>query len=104
MRFVVSALAFALIVATFALQNASIVTVSFAVWSFQTSLVLIILGSAAVGALIVLLLAAPVQFRLRRALGKATRRSAELEERIFILEAEAKQTQEQAREMNTDGK
>ncbi|QDR80850.1 LapA family protein [Sporomusa termitida] len=61
---------FALLVAVFAVQNSLAVTVSFLVWSFQTSLVIIILGSAAFGALTILSLSMLVQFRLRRTLRK----------------------------------
>ena len=87
MKYVVFALLFASIGAGFALQNATSVTVSFAIWSFQTSLVLVILGSATVGALIILLLAAPVQIRLRWAAEKSMRNAAELETKLSALES-----------------
>ncbi|HWR09414.1 LapA family protein [Sporomusa sp.] len=61
---------FALLVAVFAVQNSLAVTVSFLAWSFQTSLVIIILGSATFGAMTILSLAMLVQFRLRRTLRK----------------------------------
>ena len=96
MKYVVFALMFALLGAVFALQNATAVTVSFAIWSFQTSLVLIVLGSAIVGAMISMLLAAPMQIRLRWALDKANRRSAELETRLTAYEAKQPAVQAEA--------
>lgn len=101
MRFVVFALVFALFVAIFALQNSSTVTVSLLFWSFQTSLVLIILGSATLGALTILSLAVPVQFRLRRSADKAIRHGAEMEARVIALE-ERIQQQEKEKEMSTN--
>lgn len=68
---------FALLVAIFAVQNSLPVTVSFLAWSFQTSLVIIILGSAMFGALTILSLSMLVQFRLRRTL-KKTQQSQQL--------------------------
>lgn len=79
MRYLVLALLFAIIGAVVALQNATGVTVRFAIWSMDTSLVLVIFGSAMVGALITLLLSMPMQIRLRWRLEKANRRNTELE-------------------------
>jgi putative membrane protein len=81
------ALVFSLLVAAFAIQNSLPVTVSFAVWSFQTSLVLVILGAATFGALAVISLAVPMQIKARWDLKKAHHRQGE-------LEAEAKTLQE----------
>ncbi|KYZ77565.1 hypothetical protein AXX12_05525 [Anaerosporomusa subterranea] len=104
MKFVVFALIFASFGAVVALQNATAVTVSFAVWSLQTSLVLVILGSAMVGALIILLLAAPVQIRLRWVADKANRRVSELEAKLQALEEKklAAPTSELNKENNRD--
>lgn len=104
MKFVVFALIFASFGAVVALQNATAVTVSFAVWSLQTSLVLVILGSAMVGALIILLLAAPVQIRLRWVADKANRRVSELEAKLQALEEKklAVATSELNKENNKD--
>lgn len=46
-------LVFALIVAVFAVQNDVAVSVRFLAWGFETSLVIVILGSAVLGALMV---------------------------------------------------
>ncbi len=89
MKFVVFALIFAIVGAVVALQNATAVTVSFAFWSIETSLVLVILGSAMTGALIILLLAAPVQIRLRWVADKANRRVTELETKLQAIEAKS---------------
>ena len=113
MKYVLFALIFALVGAGFALQNATAVTVSFALWSFQTSLVLVILGSATCGAMIILFLAAPVQIRMRWLADKSARHTAELEAKLVLLEG--KQLTEQAKpeskenskdlnkDLNTDG-
>lgn len=49
--YLILALVFALIVAVFAVQNAVPVSIRFLAWGFETSLVYVILGSAALGAL-----------------------------------------------------
>ena len=51
--FMAVALVLALLVAIFALQNATVVTVHFLFWRFDVSLVLVILGAAASGAVVV---------------------------------------------------
>ena len=50
--YLVSALIFALLVAIFAIQNTTVVVINFLMWEFHTSLVLVILGSALLGALL----------------------------------------------------
>ena len=54
--YILLALVFALLVAIFALQNASPVGVQFFFWKLDISLVLIILGSAVLGAVTMFLL------------------------------------------------
>ncbi len=54
------------LVAIFALQNADEVTVRFLVWTFQTSVVIVILTSAGMGALLATLLSLPQTLRARR--------------------------------------
>ena len=54
------------LVAIFALQNADEVTVRFLVWTFQTSVVIVILASAGMGALLAALLSLPQTLRARR--------------------------------------
>lgn len=62
--YLVGALVFALLVAVFAVQNSTPVDLRFLFWEFpQISLVLIILGSTAFGALFMLLLGLARQIR-----------------------------------------
>lgn len=78
---------FALLVAVFAVQNSLPVTVTFLMWSFQTSLVIIILGSATFGAMTILSLAMLVQFKLKRSLHKLTQSQQQLESENRELKA-----------------
>ncbi len=83
------ALLFAILVALFAVQNTTPVTVSFLFWSAsQVAVALVIIASVAVGALITMLASLPrlVRGRLRtRALRRDLR---QYEQRIAELEAE----------------
>jgi lipopolysaccharide assembly protein A len=81
------AFVFALLVAVFAVQNALPVTVSFLMWSFQTSLVIIILGAATFGALTILSLSMLVQFKLKRSLNKLNQSKQQLEAENLALRA-----------------
>ncbi|MCR4402218.1 MAG: lipopolysaccharide assembly protein LapA domain-containing protein [Firmicutes bacterium] len=77
-------LAFALLVAVFAIQNSMPVTVTFLRWRLtDVSLALVILGSAAAGALVIALLGAVREIGLRLSLrslrGRAERLTHELE-------------------------
>ena len=65
-KFIILALFFSLLVAIFAIQNAVVVTVSFLFWESEISLVFVILGSVAVGALIVTILGLFRQYKLGR--------------------------------------
>lgn len=79
-------LVFSLLVAVFAIQNSLPVTVSFVAWSFQTSLVIVILGAATFGALAVISLAVPLQLKARWDLKKARQRQGELEAGLKTLQ------------------
>lgn len=78
----IAAAAFAFLVALFALQNSEVVRVGFMGWKFETSLVLVILGSALLGFLIALLLGLIMQIKLRFQLYKA-------KQQIKLLEGKA---------------
>lgn len=80
------ALAFSLVVAVFAIQNSLPVIVSFVTWSFQTSLVIVILGAATFGALAVISLAIPMQLKARWDLKRARQRQGELEAEVKTLQ------------------
>jgi len=67
----IAAAVFAFLVALFALQNSEIVRVGFIGWKFETSLVLVILGSALLGFLTALFLGIIMQIKLRFQLYKA---------------------------------
>ena len=88
------AFVFALLVAVFAVQNSLPVTVSFLMWSFQTSLVIIILGAATFGAMTILSLSLLVQFKLRRTIAKLTETQRHLEAENHELKAKQEIQQE----------
>ncbi len=82
------AIFFALLVAIFALQNAVPVEINFLVWQFRRiSLVLVILGSAAFGALVVFLLGTVKQVRQARMIREMKSQQKRLQETIARLEA-----------------
>lgn len=85
------AFVFALLVAIFAIQNSLPVAVSFFYWSAQTSLVILILGSATFGAMVILLLATYVQIKQRLTLRRARQRQEELEAEVNALRAKLEQ-------------
>jgi lipopolysaccharide assembly protein A len=91
MRYLFFSLLFALLVAIFAMQNSLPVVVSFMNWSFATSLVIIILGSATFGALMILSLASLVQFRLQRHLQQTQQENTALQAEISILQSRLEQ-------------
>jgi len=90
----VTALIFAMLIALFAVQNATIVTIRVAVWSFDVSLVLVVLGAATLGALGALMwslvkgLAVKGQLQTERA-------------RVQQLEAELRVVREKLRRLET---
>ncbi len=89
--FTFAALVFSLAVAVFAIQNSAPVTVHFGAWGFDTSLVIVILGSAALGALAILSLAALAQLRLRWTLHRANQRIDELENKLTAQQEKLEQ-------------
>ena len=82
------AIFFALLVAIFAVQNAVPVEINFLAWQFrQISLVLVILGSAAFGALVVFLLGIVKQIRQTRMIRELRSQHKKLQETLARLEA-----------------
>ena len=80
--YLVIALIFALLVAVFAVQNTRTVDINFIVWQLKDiSLVLVILGSAAIGAVVVFLLGAFKQIKMFR-------KGKELEREVTALNKE----------------
>lgn len=55
MTYLILTLILALVTAAFALQNTGVATIKFLFWEYQTSLVLVILGSAGLGAVLTFL-------------------------------------------------
>lgn len=80
--YLVIALIFAVAVAVFAVQNAGTVTVTFGVWRVETSLVVVILISAVLGAVVTALLGLPRAVKARRRLREESARLMELEQRL----------------------
>ncbi len=80
--YLIFALLLATLVAIFAIQNAEEVPVRFLVWTFQTSLVIIILISAGVGALLAALISLPQTLRARRRLRESEARLERLAEQV----------------------
>lgn len=83
------ALGLAILIALFALQNTFPVTVQFLFWEYQTSLVLVILGSTAIGAALSAIASLGARWRhgretrlLTAALEEERKRIAELERRV----------------------
>ncbi|HHW55593.1 MAG TPA: DUF1049 domain-containing protein [Firmicutes bacterium] len=81
----VLALACALLVAIFALQNAGKVVVAFLLWHFEVSLALVILGSTLLGAVFVFLLGLVQQISRGRKIKEYRLRIKELEEQLAAL-------------------
>ncbi|QZY54900.1 LapA family protein [Crassaminicella profunda] len=79
LRFVLS-LAFAVIVALFAILNSSVVSINFLFAKFNVSQALVILLSAILGAVIVMLLSAVKQFKLKWKIKELTKTISRLEE------------------------
>lgn len=102
--FTLMAILFALIVAVFALQNAEPVEINFLFWQFRhISLVLVILGSAAFGALAVFLLGAMRQLRQAREIKELKSKLKKLQEASIYSEKEAAAGTEEAGRQGPDG-
>jgi uncharacterized integral membrane protein len=85
---------FAALIAVFALQNTAQVSVSFLVWEYDTSLVLIILGSAMLGAVLAFLASLGPRFRRAREVRQLERTVETQGERIRQLESAVRESQE----------
>ena len=72
----------AVVIATFSIQNSGEAVVKFIWWQFQSSLVVVILISTALGAIMAIFLSLPRTFRLRMRLREQAQRIAELEQRL----------------------
>ncbi|HEY4719827.1 MAG TPA: LapA family protein [Candidatus Methylomirabilis sp.] len=72
--YLIFALLLATLVATFAVQNAERIEVHFLVWSFESSVVVLILVSAGLGALLAALISLPQAVKLKRRLRESEAR------------------------------
>ena len=84
--YLVLALILAALVAIFAVQNAAEVTVRFLVWTFQSSVVVVILVSAGMGALLAALVSLPQTLKARRRLKETEARLERLAGRFGVTE------------------
>lgn len=106
--YLISALVFSLLVAVFAIQNTEVVVVKFLTFQFPISLVLVILGSAVVGALALYSLSVVKQlgswFKIRQLNHRKAdleKQVKELEEKVTTLEINENEEQEVTEESNT---
>jgi len=87
--YLISALVFSILVALFAVQNTEEVVVKFITFQFRIPLVLVILGSAAVGALALYFLSLLKQFDFWLKVRHLNSRKKELERQVKELEKKA---------------
>ncbi len=80
--FLVFSLLIAAVAVIFAVQNATIITISFLVWEFQGSLALILLVALATGALINFLASLPSRIKRQLAAKSQKKRITELEAKL----------------------
>ncbi|MCP9452241.1 MAG: lipopolysaccharide assembly protein LapA domain-containing protein [Nitrospira sp.] len=88
------ALLFAILIALFALQNTAVVHVRLLAWDYETSLVLIILGSATVGSLLTFIASLGPRIRRAREIRRLEETVESQGERIRQLEATLAQSAE----------
>lgn len=88
MIYIVMALIISFFAATFAIQNASPVWVKILYFEFETSLVLVILGSMCLGFLVALLFTMYFKIRAFWQIRKQEQKMQELQAKIQLLEAQ----------------
>jgi len=93
--YLVGALIFALIVAVFAVQNTTMVAISFLFWEFKVSLVLVILGAAVVGAFCIFLVGSFKNIGAWRKQRELEGKNKLLNNKITELENKIKELEEQ---------
>jgi uncharacterized integral membrane protein len=100
--YLIISLIFALLTATFAVQNTVVVPVRFFMLEFNTYLVLVILGSLIVGALLLFLLGLFKQFIGWRKLRELNQKKEALEAQMKALEAQMKAAEEALRDKEAE--
>ncbi len=88
------ALMFAIVIAIFALQNTVTVHVRFLAWEYETSLVLIILGSATLGAILTFVASLGPRIRRARDIRQLEQTVQSQGERIRQMEGAGRKTQD----------
>ena len=78
----IAAIVLAILTALFAIQNATVITVSYLVWRFEASLALVLILTLGVGILIGYLATLPSSWKKSSQLRRTQRRQAELEDRV----------------------
>jgi|GEM_PF-747200 len=96
--YLVSALVFSLLVAVFAIQNTEEVVVKFLTWQFSISLVLVLLGSAVAGALVLYFLGLFKQVGAWMKIRQLNSRKTELETQLKKLEKKTSEMEEQIKQ------
>jgi len=86
--YLICALVFSLLVAVFAVQNTELVVIKFLTWSFSVSLVLVLLGAAAAGALVLYFLGLVKSVDTWMKIRQLSNEKAELENKCQNLENE----------------
>lgn len=87
--YIIIGLIFALLVAAFAVQNATKVDIRFLLWEFKgISLALVVLGAAAGGALIVFILGVGRELRHTLRVRELSHQNLKLSQRVSKLETE----------------
>jgi uncharacterized integral membrane protein len=100
--YLIISLVFALLTATFAVQNTVVVPVRFFMLEFNTYLVLVILGSLIVGALLLFLLGLFKQFIGWRKLRELNQKKEALEAQMKGLEAQMKAAEQALRDKEAE--
>lgn len=94
--YLIVALIFSLVVAIFAVQNTAMAEINFLTWSFDVPLVLVILGAAAAGALVLYLFGLFKQVGYWMKMRQLNHNKAELEKQVKKLEEQLNSCKEQA--------
>lgn len=94
--YLISALVFSLLVAVFAVQNTETVVIKFFAWSFSISLVLVVLGAAMAGALVLYFLSLIKQVGSWMKIRQVSNRKKDLENQVKKLEEQLASIKNQA--------
>ncbi len=82
------------VIAAFAIQNATPVAVRFLMWEFESSLAVVIILSLLAGMLLIFLISLPGRLKRHKEIFDKNRRIAELEKKVAELEKRLKEREE----------